>query len=88
MERRIFHGNITPQDLARALTGAFHRGNLRTQVFGDNVDKLVVQVATAPIVQSGGQTAITITLNKVEDGVMVEMGEQSWFGFYSIICLD
>jgi hypothetical protein len=80
MERRIFHGNITPQDLARALTGAFHRGNLRTQVFGDNLDKLVVQVATTPIVQSGGPTAITITLNKVEDGVMVEVGEQSWFG--------
>jgi hypothetical protein len=80
MERRIYHGNVTPEDLARSLTGAFHRGNLRTQVFGNDSDKLVVQVATSSNVQSGGQTAITITLVKVEDGVMVELGEQSWLG--------
>ena len=30
--------------------------------------------------RSGGNTALTITLQNVEDGVMVEIGEQAWMG--------
>jgi hypothetical protein len=30
--------------------------------------------------QSGGNTALTITLQSIEDGVMVEIGEQAWMG--------
>lgn len=29
---------------------------------------------------SGGQTALTIGIRKVEDGVMIELGNQAWFG--------
>jgi predicted RNA-binding Zn-ribbon protein involved in translation (DUF1610 family) len=29
---------------------------------------------------SGGQTALTITIQKVTDGIMVELGQQAWLG--------
>ena len=79
MDRRIYHGNITPTGLARTLQAAFNRGNFRAQVVGGN-DPLAVQIATAAGARSGGSTAITIQLHQIEDGVLVEVGEQSWLG--------
>jgi hypothetical protein len=29
---------------------------------------------------SGGQTAITVTTEKLEDGILVQMGQQAWLG--------
>ncbi len=79
MERKIYHGNIKPADIAQALLGEFNQGNLRAQTLGQS-DKMIVQVGTRPGAQSGGQTAITITIQKMEDGVMVELGQQAWMG--------
>jgi len=41
---------------------------------------MIVQVGTRPQAISGGQTALTITIEGVEDGVMVELGQQAWLG--------
>src|SRR5919107_1747116 len=79
MERRIFHGNIKPNDIAHALMAEFNRGNLRAQVLGDK-DKMAVQIGTRQDIRSGGQTALTINLQTVEDGVLVELGQQAWLG--------
>lgn len=79
MERRFFHGSIEPVDIAQTLLAEFNQGNLRAQTLGDS-DKLIVQVGTRPGAISGGQTALTVTIQKVEDGVMVELGEQAWLG--------
>jgi len=79
MDRRIFHGNIKPNDIAHALMGEFNRGNLHAQILG-NQDKMAVQIATRMGNMSGGQTALTISLQRVEDGIMVEVGQQAWFG--------
>ncbi len=79
MDRRIFHGNIKPNDVAYALMAEFNRGNLRAQVLG-NEDKMAVQIATRAGAMSGGQTALTISLQTVEDGIMVEVGQQAWLG--------
>ena len=79
MHRRIFHGNITPNDLAHALIAEFNRGNMNTQVVGDK-DRIAVQIATRKGVMSGGHTALTINIQKVEDGIMLELGEQAWLG--------
>jgi Double zinc ribbon len=79
MERRIFHGNLTPSSIAQALVGTFQRGNLRSQLVGEN-DDLIVQISSRPGAISGGQTAVTIHVKKVEDGILVEIGEQSWLG--------
>lgn len=79
MDRRIFHGNIVPADIAQALMAEFNRGNLHAQTISQK-DMTAVQIATRMGSISGGQTALTISLQKVEDGVMVEMGKQEWLG--------
>ncbi len=79
MEPRIFHGNITPRDIANAITAEYHRGNLRTQVIG-NDQRLVIQIATSNQPVSGGTTAVTVTIQKLADGVSVQMGQQAWLG--------
>ncbi|HSJ87895.1 MAG TPA: zinc ribbon domain-containing protein [Anaerolineales bacterium] len=79
MNRRIFHGNIKPNDIAHALMAQFNRGNFQAQVVG-TTDKMAVQIATRMGALSGGQTAMTINIESIEDGIMVDLGEQAWFG--------
>ena len=79
MELRIFHGNLTPGDFARAIFGEFNRGNFRTQQIASE-QGIIVQIATREQLSSGGKTAISITLRSVSDGVSVEIGKQSWLG--------
>lgn len=79
MEQRIFHGEITPSDLAQALVAEFNRGELRAQQLGDR-ELTAVQVASRDRPSAGGKTALTITLRQVEDGVAVEIGQQAWYG--------
>jgi len=79
MDRRIFHGVVEPADLARVLVAEFNRGNLRAQTVGQS-GKLAVQIATRMGAQSGGQTALTVTIQETDDGIMVELGQQAWLG--------
>ena len=79
MEPRIFHGELTPADIAQVLHARFNRGNLRTQQIG-NGEKIAIQIGTHEAARSGGDTALTISLQSVEDGVAVQVGRQTWFG--------
>lgn len=84
MDRRIFHGKIKPNDIAHALMAEFNRGNLHAQVVGSK-EKIAVQIATRMGSVSGGQTAMTVGIQAVEDGVMVEIGQQAWLGVVASI---
>ena len=84
MDRRIFHGAISPHDLGRALVAQFNRSNLRAQQFTSK-GKVIVQIATRERRMSGGTTALTIYLEQVEDGVAVQVGEQAWLGIAASI---
>jgi lipopolysaccharide biosynthesis regulator YciM len=79
MDRRVFHGNLNPADVAQAILGEFNQGNLHAQTIGEGL-KMIVQIGTSSNAMSGGQTALTVTIQKVEDGVMIEMGQQAWLG--------
>jgi double zinc ribbon protein len=79
MDRRIFHGNIEPNDIAQALVAEFNRGNMIAQIVGHSA-KMAVQISTRRGAQSGGQTALTISVQKTDDGIMVEIGQQAWLG--------
>jgi hypothetical protein len=79
MERRIFHGTLSPTDIAQALLAEFNYGNMHAQVIGKS-DKMAVQIGTHPTNVSGGRTALTITIQQVDDGIMVELGQQAWLG--------
>ena len=79
MDRRILHGNIKANDVAQALLAEFNRGNMQAQVMGQS-NKMAVQIATRMGAQSGGHTALTVTIQHVDDGIMVEIGQQAWLG--------
>ena len=79
MTQRIYHGTFTCNDLSEALLAYFGRGNLRVNRFGTE-ENMVVQIATSPYATSGGTTALAVHLQKVADGVAVDVGKQSWLG--------
>jgi predicted RNA-binding Zn-ribbon protein involved in translation (DUF1610 family) len=79
MDRRVFHGDITPTDVAQALTAEFNQGNTQTQVLGGS-SNLTVQIASSVYSRSGGKTAVSVNLQQIEDGIMVQVGELQWLG--------
>ena len=79
MDQRIYHGNLNPADLAQSLMAEFNRGNLRAQIVGQS-DNLAVQIGTRIGAASGGPTALTVTLQKAPDGILIQVGQQEWFG--------
>ncbi len=79
MEQRIYHGSLTPEDISESLLSHFNRGNLRAQQLGDE-NRLIVQIGTRPGAMAGGDTTVSVILQKVEDGVAVQLGQQAWLG--------
>jgi RNA polymerase subunit RPABC4/transcription elongation factor Spt4 len=79
VDKRTFHGDVTPEDFGRALVAEFDQGNLQAQMVGGG-GRIVVQIASRTFRNSGGQTAVTVVLEKVEDGVMAQLGDQQWIG--------
>lgn len=76
MEQRIYYGEITPQDIAEALRIRFDRGGFRVLQIGDG-PKIALQITTREDLQSGGQTAIGVTLESITKGVIVQVGKQA-----------
>lgn len=79
MTQRIYHGNFKNDDIAQAIVAEFSRGNLQVQQF-DSGDTIIVQIATSQFSNSGGTTALSVSLQNVDDGVAVEIGKQAWLG--------
>jgi hypothetical protein len=79
MERYIYHGPITVEGIASALIAEFNHGHLRAQAIGDDEIK-VVQITTVNHPTSGGRTALSVHLTRIEDGVQVQLGQQEWLG--------
>jgi hypothetical protein len=79
MDNRVFHGNITPIDVAQALTAEFNQGNTQTQILGES-GNLTVQIASSQFSRSGGKTGVSVNLQQIEDGIIVQIGEQQWLG--------
>jgi hypothetical protein len=79
MDRRVYHGNVSPEVITQALVAEFNQGNTQVHVFGETNNQ-TVQIASSQWAHSGGKTALTINIQKVEDGVMVQVGEQEWLG--------
>ena len=75
----IFHGDISPDEIAKSLLAEFNHGNLRAQQFGSG-NLIVVQIGSHEFTRSGGPTTLSVAIRKVEDGVSIQMGKQSWLG--------
>ncbi len=79
MDQRIYHGTITPNDIARAIQTEFNRGNYQVRQSGSG-STLGIQISSRAAAASGGQTALTVTVQTIEDGVAIQVGQQSLFG--------
>jgi hypothetical protein len=79
MDQRIYHGNFSNSDLANAIIAHFDQGATTVQQVGEG-EFIAVQIATSPNAVSGGKTALSIALQNVEDGVLVQIGQQAWLG--------
>ena len=79
MEQRIFHGNFSCSELSECLQIHFNRGNLLVQqnVYDDGIG---IQIKTSNQPSSGGNTALGIYFKEVEDGISVQVGQQTWLG--------
>jgi hypothetical protein len=78
-EAKTFHGPVDPVDFSRALVAEFDQGNYRAKEIGRG-DHRVVQITSRENPTSGGATALTIHISKVEDGVYIQVGQQQWLG--------
>lgn len=79
MEQRIFHGLFDPDKFAEILLVNFNRGNLIVQKFENN-GNISVQIKTRDGRTSGGSTDLGIIFQPVEDGILVQIGQQAWAG--------
>lgn len=79
METRIYHGSLSAKDVATALLARFNRGNLMAQTARSG-SQSVVQIATRQNSRSGGITALGVTIQDHDDGVVIKLGKQAWFG--------
>jgi hypothetical protein len=79
MEQRIYHGTITPNMIASDLMAHFNRGNYQVQQVVSG-SELAVQIATNVRPVSGGETALSVSIRPVEDGICVQVGNQAWYG--------
>jgi RNase P subunit RPR2 len=79
MEQRIYHGNFKNTDLANAIIAHFNQGSYQVQQVGSG-QVVAVQISSSPYANSGGKTALSISLQNVEDGVLVQIGQQAWLG--------
>lgn len=79
MDQKVFHGSLNPSDIAQFLVAEFNQGNMRAQVLGQG-DNLAVQIGTRLGASSGGETGLAVTIQKVADGVLIQLGGQEWLG--------
>ena len=76
---RIYHGDINPSDIARDLIAFYNRGAYQVQQIGRD-PQIAIQISTRRQARSGGQTALTITIHRHEDGITIQVGKQALFG--------
>jgi hypothetical protein len=78
MDQKTYYGTLTPEDIASVLNSQFNRGSFKVLRQG-NSEQLAIQIANTDS-PSGGQTALTVIAQKVEDGVSIKIGQQALFG--------
>ncbi|MCR4407204.1 MAG: zinc ribbon domain-containing protein [Anaerolineae bacterium] len=80
MDRKTYHGDIVPQELADVLVSHFDRGDLMARKTG-GPDRVVVQISTRPqFFRDEPHTSLAVTIVRAEDGVTVSVGEQQVLG--------
>lgn len=79
MPPRIYHGDLKIDDFLLALRAHFDQGNYQMRIMGDE-QFVAMQIETNPYPQSGGATSLAVSIQKVEDGLAVDVGRQAMAG--------
>lgn len=78
VEQRFYHGDISPEDMARALVMQFNQGETRAQWMAGEGGRAVVQVQSRRVERGDPNTAVTVHITPMETGVTVSVSEQKW----------
>ena len=80
VEQRLYHGDISAEDMARALVLRFDQGETRAQWLRSEADRAVVQVQSRKVERGDPDTAVTVHITPSARGVTVSVSEQRWLG--------
>jgi len=80
VEQRLYHGELSPEDMARTLVMRFDQGETHAQWMRGEAGRAVVQVRSRKVERSDPDTAVTIHITPTKTGVTVAMSEQKWLG--------
>lgn len=80
MEQRVYHGNIRPEELAQVLLDDWDRDDTVAQAL-EAEDGIIVQIGqrTAGWFSDEPHQALTLSIEQLDDGVQVTMGQQQWY---------
>lgn len=87
MTTKIYHGNITAENLTKAIVTRFNTNELSTR-YTNSEDQYFVQIASRRDAQSGGKTSIGLVIQQLDDGVAVKIGKQDWLGIAASLGLS
>lgn len=80
IEQRAYHGDIKPEDMARALVLRFDGAETRAQWMHGEGQRAIVQVSNRRVERNDADTAITTHITPTKTGVTVSVSEQRWLG--------
>ena len=87
MKTKIYHGDITAENLARAICTRFDDHNIRAR-YSKSGDQYIVQITSRKNASSGGKTSLGLVIQQIEEGVAVKLGKQDWLGIAASLGLS
>ncbi|HNT76097.1 MAG TPA: zinc ribbon domain-containing protein [Anaerolineae bacterium] len=79
-EQRLYHGKVTPGEVARVLTLHFNAGETYAQTMRGDGGSAIVQVRSRNVEPGDPNTAVTVHIVPTKTGVTVAVTEQQWLG--------
>lgn len=80
VEQRAYHGELPPQDLARALVVRFNEGETAAHWMEGQAGRAVVQIQNRKREYGDPSTAVTIHISPTKTGITVSVSEQKVLG--------
>ena len=87
MTTKIYHGNLTAENLTKAIVTRFNTDELSSN-FAKSGDQYVIQIASRRDAPSGGKTSIGLVIQQLEEGIAVKIGKQDWLGIAASLGLS
>lgn len=80
VEQRAYHGEIKPEDLARALVMQFNEGETRAHAIRGEAGRAVIQIQSRKVEYGDPSTAVTVQVSPTKTGITVSVSEQKLLG--------